>query len=285
DLARLSAAERQSLIDEFVDAAFVGTDPDAPGAGIADGMRTLPGSESPGPAGFDTASCLEHAGAALAAGIAPDSTAAREVVDRIAPPGGDRAELADSLATFTARRIEQYWRLLGVHNGWAPGPVHRPGGRVDDRCSARRTPDPATRDLRAGGLSVRRVHGVRAAGPRSSGAVVGVRGLAASSRGSGWETDVYVVTHRRGRDTSGPGRSWFRSVPWGLAVVQVRVFTKVVFRATVSPALTDRSSTRMSGTHRSGTAARTTHPSITPSQPVVHRTHRLPFHSEAPNGP
>ena len=42
DLARLSAAERRQLIDDFVDDAFAGTDPDAPGAGIADAMRTLP---------------------------------------------------------------------------------------------------------------------------------------------------------------------------------------------------------------------------------------------------
>src|ERR1700754_699778 len=42
DLATLSAAERQQMIDEFVDAVFAGTDPDAPGAGIAAGMRTLP---------------------------------------------------------------------------------------------------------------------------------------------------------------------------------------------------------------------------------------------------
>ncbi|WP_231974157.1 MerR family transcriptional regulator [Pseudonocardia sp. HH130630-07] len=42
DLARLSAAERQNMIDEFVTEAFAGTDPAAPGAGIADGMRILP---------------------------------------------------------------------------------------------------------------------------------------------------------------------------------------------------------------------------------------------------
>src|SRR3954471_16603940 len=42
DLAKLSAAERQQMIDEFVDSVFAGTDPDAPGAGIAGGMRTLP---------------------------------------------------------------------------------------------------------------------------------------------------------------------------------------------------------------------------------------------------
>ena len=41
-LARLSAQERQRIIDDFVDDIFEGTDPDAPAAGIAHGMRRLP---------------------------------------------------------------------------------------------------------------------------------------------------------------------------------------------------------------------------------------------------
>jgi hypothetical protein len=40
--ARLSAQERQRIIDDFVDGVFEGTDPDAPAAGIARGMRQLP---------------------------------------------------------------------------------------------------------------------------------------------------------------------------------------------------------------------------------------------------
>lgn len=159
DLARLSAAERQTIIDEFVDATFAGTDPDAPGAGIAQGMRTMPtdlpddptteqveawvelaelvgdpdfrarvremavaGAASSGPAAFDAAPFVEHAGAALDAGVEPDSPAAAEVLDRLVPPDVDRAALADSLATFTDRRVERYWRLLGLLNGWAPFP-------------------------------------------------------------------------------------------------------------------------------------------------------------------
>ena len=42
DLTRLSAEQRQQMIDEFVDAAFDGIDPDAQGAGIAQAMRSLP---------------------------------------------------------------------------------------------------------------------------------------------------------------------------------------------------------------------------------------------------
>lgn len=45
-MAKLSAAERQRLIDEFVDEVFEGCRPDHPGARIAHGMRMLP-SELP----------------------------------------------------------------------------------------------------------------------------------------------------------------------------------------------------------------------------------------------
>jgi cell division septation protein DedD len=41
-LARLSAQERQRIIDDFVDGIFQGTDPGAPAMGIARGMRQLP---------------------------------------------------------------------------------------------------------------------------------------------------------------------------------------------------------------------------------------------------
>src|SRR5690606_36487536 len=41
-MAKLSAAERQRLIDEFVDEVFAGCRPDHPGASIAQGMRMLP---------------------------------------------------------------------------------------------------------------------------------------------------------------------------------------------------------------------------------------------------
>jgi DNA-binding transcriptional MerR regulator len=41
-LSQLPARERQQIIDDFVDGIFAGTDPDAPGAGIASGMRQLP---------------------------------------------------------------------------------------------------------------------------------------------------------------------------------------------------------------------------------------------------
>jgi DNA-binding transcriptional MerR regulator len=156
DLARLSAAQRQQMIDEFVDATFDGTDPAAPGAGIAGAMRSLPaslpdeptteqveawvelaelvGDESfrarvremavaatPIDAAPDAALVVEHCGAALAAGIEPGSPAAAQVLAQVGVGDLDpaaRTELADRVATFTDARVERYWALLGVLNGW-----------------------------------------------------------------------------------------------------------------------------------------------------------------------
>jgi DNA-binding transcriptional MerR regulator len=163
DLARLSAAERQQMIDEFVDATFAGTDPDAPGAGIATNMRMLPtelpdeptteqveawvelaelvsdpafrararemavaGSQARGDQPqFDPGPIVEHAGAAVAAGTAPDSAEGQAVLARIIDPGMDAAardRLADTIDTFTDRRVHRYWDLLGILNGWGRAP-------------------------------------------------------------------------------------------------------------------------------------------------------------------
>jgi DNA-binding transcriptional MerR regulator len=66
---------------------------------------------------------FEHAGKAVDTGIAPESAQGKEILDRVVDPGlpaGERARLADRLATFTDRRVERYWRLLGILNGWPP---------------------------------------------------------------------------------------------------------------------------------------------------------------------
>ncbi|MFC5235766.1 MerR family transcriptional regulator [Pseudonocardia zijingensis] len=163
DLARLSAAERRQMIDEFVDATFAGTDPNAPGAGIADNMRMLPtelpdeptteqveawvelaelvqdpafrararemavaGSEAgPDQPQFDPGPIVEHAGAAVESGIAPDSPEGQEALARIIEPYMDataRDELATTIETFTDRRVSRYWDLLGILNGWGRPP-------------------------------------------------------------------------------------------------------------------------------------------------------------------
>ncbi len=165
--AHTSAEERRRVIDEFVDRAFDGIDPQAPGAGIAIGMRQLPaepdeltpeqqtawadlaalvadgsfqrrvremvvaGSSAGAdrPTAYDTTAVLEHAGQAVRDGVAPGSAEGREILDRIVDPGlpaADRARLIDQIELFTDRRVEQYWRLLGVLNGREPFPARTP---------------------------------------------------------------------------------------------------------------------------------------------------------------
>ncbi|TCK21690.1 DNA-binding transcriptional MerR regulator [Pseudonocardia endophytica] len=160
DLARLSAAQRQQMIDDFVDDVFAGVDDDAPGAGIANGMKMLPaelpddptqaqvqawvelaelvgdpafkarcremaveGSKGDAnrPPPYDACAMLEHAEPARATGVAPGSAEAEAVLGRIGLGELDasgRAGLAGTIETFSDRRVERYWELLGVLNGW-----------------------------------------------------------------------------------------------------------------------------------------------------------------------
>ncbi|MEW9527260.1 MerR family transcriptional regulator [Microbispora sp. NPDC049125] len=161
EFARLSARERQGVIDDFVDEVLAGTDPGAPGAGIAQAMRRLPaelpddppaeqvdawmelaelvgdpgfrqrvrqmttGEPDPSPMPHDPRAVQEQAGAALAAGISPDSAEGREILDRLVGPdlpAAERVRLADAVERFTDRRVERYWALLGVLNGEPPFP-------------------------------------------------------------------------------------------------------------------------------------------------------------------
>jgi DNA-binding transcriptional MerR regulator len=166
-LARLSAQERQRMIDDFVDGVFAGVDPQAPGAGIAGRMRQLPaelpddptpeqvdawvelaeliadpqfrqrartmaeagqqagpqtGSQAGPPAsGPDYQAVLEHAGQALADGIAPGAPEGQSVLDRLVP-AAERPGVLAQLETFTDARVERYWQLLGVLRGQPPFP-------------------------------------------------------------------------------------------------------------------------------------------------------------------
>ncbi|WP_329065002.1 helix-turn-helix domain-containing protein [Streptomyces sp. NBC_01429] len=163
ELARMSVDERQRIIDDFVRESFDGIGPNAPGAQLAQAMRTMPGalpanptpeqvdawvelaelvSDEPfrrrvremalagargerQPEGPDPAKVMEHAGRAVHEHIAPESAAGKEILYRIVDPGLTAAEhalLADRLATFTDRRVERYWQLLGALNGWPQAP-------------------------------------------------------------------------------------------------------------------------------------------------------------------
>jgi hypothetical protein len=157
------ASERQRIIDEFVDRTFAGIPADAPGARIADGMRQLAAGQAVEPTAeqadawaelavlvadetfqararqmavagaaageqpqqYDPQPVLEHAGAALAAGVAPEAPEAGAYLDRIIPPdtpAEERTRLAEQIELFTDRRVERYWQLLGVLNDQPPFP-------------------------------------------------------------------------------------------------------------------------------------------------------------------
>ncbi|MEU4567010.1 MerR family transcriptional regulator [Micromonospora sp. NPDC023956] len=162
DLARLSARERQQIIDDFVAEVFAGIDTDSRAGGIAAAMRGAIPADLPDdptdeevdawvelaelvsdPAFRRRAREMAVAGAAgeaaptepmpdvtpardaLTAGIAPDSPAAREILDRIVGPAlsaGERVALADRMSTFTDRRVERYWELVGVLHRRPPFP-------------------------------------------------------------------------------------------------------------------------------------------------------------------
>jgi DNA-binding transcriptional MerR regulator len=79
----------------------------------------LAGAAAVAPQPVDMAAIREHAGAALAAGIASDSRAAQEVVTRIVAdmPKPERLQLRQQLETFNDVRVERYWQLLAALMG------------------------------------------------------------------------------------------------------------------------------------------------------------------------
>ena len=155
-LIQTSAAERQRMVDDFVTRAFEGIPADAPGAHIAHAMRSIPPDlpDEPsdaqvdawlelaallGDAAFaarvremsvagaagkigqpvDIAAIRQHAGAALDAGLVPDSTAGTEVIERVLGntlSRDERVELREQLETFNDVRVERYWQLMGTLN-------------------------------------------------------------------------------------------------------------------------------------------------------------------------
>lgn len=160
DLARLSARERQQIIDDFVDSAFAGVAPGEPGAGIARGMRAMPVELPDEPTPEQTDAWIELAGLVadesfrqrvremVLAGADADAGgprdggvdvravtehAGRALSDGIDPASAEAGEVLDRIAahagrdrlaaqleTFTDERVERYWQLAGVLNGRPP---------------------------------------------------------------------------------------------------------------------------------------------------------------------
>jgi DNA-binding transcriptional MerR regulator len=75
---------------------------------------------------------VDRAGTAVSQGVATDSPEARAIVDEVVPlfaaaaSKADipeyRRELAHQLAKFSDRRVERYWQLIGLINGWPAQP-------------------------------------------------------------------------------------------------------------------------------------------------------------------
>ena len=160
DLAGLSAVERQRLVDDFVAEAFGNVeDASGIGNRMREATSSLPddpsieqlnawvevgklvqdpefrervklmaeaGARNAG--NFDAeegkalaARIAEHATAAVEAGIDPASNKATAVLDRIVQGSpAERAAVAEQLETFTDGRVDRYWHLVGVINGWPP---------------------------------------------------------------------------------------------------------------------------------------------------------------------
>ena len=113
DLATLSARERQQLIDDFVARTFEGVPEDAPGAGIAAGMRTLPAElpEDPTP---------EQVGAWLElARLVADPAFAGRVREMALTGAGATPEEPDTLGADAGRMVSLGRRALA--DGVAPG--------------------------------------------------------------------------------------------------------------------------------------------------------------------
>jgi DNA-binding transcriptional MerR regulator len=162
-LARLSARERQQIIDDFLADTFAGVDPEDPAMGVARGMRQLPAELPDDPApeqvdawielaelvadldfkqrvrvmaqagapamAVDIRAVMEHAGPALAQGVEPGSARGQDVLTQILGPrasAAGRAQLLGQLETFTDARVERYWQLLAVINGWPAPPAAVP---------------------------------------------------------------------------------------------------------------------------------------------------------------
>jgi hypothetical protein len=163
DLTTLTANERQRIVDDYLDAVFgddpnavaekmrMGA-PELPDDPTPDQLaawvelvqllrdhdfvetsrrmaqRALAEGPEPDVAQFEVGKAVgELAGPAMRAGVDPSSTEALTIVQRLealssAPPE-NRANVADRIEAFTDRRVERYWTLVGVINGWDPSPA------------------------------------------------------------------------------------------------------------------------------------------------------------------
>jgi DNA-binding transcriptional MerR regulator len=164
ELARMSAAERRQLIDDFLAEVFAGLEPSPARAQRWAAAPDLPDDPSPEQVdawvelaglvrdpdfrqrtrqvteygiqmqatdGLDDLAgwATQHAVAALLRGCPPDSAEAALVVNRILEPygwRGRREELLAGLEMLSDPRVERYWQLTATINGLPPFPTLAP---------------------------------------------------------------------------------------------------------------------------------------------------------------
>ncbi len=171
DLTTMTADERRRIVDDYLDVVFEDHDnpvaaklrmgaPELPEDPTADQVaawvelaellrdpdyvatsrrmaeRALAEAPEPDVAQFEVGKAVgEHAGAAVRAGIAPDSPEALVVVERLeALAGGSapgRAEAAERIEAFTDRRVARYWTLVGIINNWPQAQTPAPDDLID----------------------------------------------------------------------------------------------------------------------------------------------------------
>jgi DNA-binding transcriptional MerR regulator len=171
DLTTLTAGERRRILDDYLDAAF-GEEhnevaermrrgaPELPDDPTADQVaawvevaellrdpdfiasrrrmaeRALADGPAPDESQFELGKAVgEHAGAAVRAGIEPDSAQGLAVLERVERLGPgepeDRNAAAERIEAFSDRRVARYWALVAIVNGWSREQQQDPGGMLD----------------------------------------------------------------------------------------------------------------------------------------------------------
>ncbi|MGA9113993.1 MAG: MerR family transcriptional regulator [Candidatus Dormiibacterota bacterium] len=132
----------QEQIDAWIELAALMSDPPFRGRVremvVEGGRQRAAARLSPTDAATQEAgqAVVDKAGAALAAGIDPASAGAAPIAGELAgffaraarrADGPEyRAELLAQLERFSDRRVERYWQLIGIVNGWPPQPSRWP---------------------------------------------------------------------------------------------------------------------------------------------------------------
>ena len=120
----------------WVELAVLLRDPDFIASSRRMAERARAEGHEPDVAQFEVGQAVgEHAGAAVRAGVAPESPEGFAVVERLdamaAKAPKDRAEAAERIEAFTDRRVARYWTLVGIVNDWPQAQTPPPDEVVD----------------------------------------------------------------------------------------------------------------------------------------------------------